>query len=1161
VALLRFTPSFSSAPILLASCSVLVAVAPLGAATVETKRSFDLPRGDAATTLRQFAASAGRSLVFVTDKVRGETTNAVRGEFTPREALERMLAGSALEAEQDAATGALVVSRKRTVEAAPRTGEVGPVSDPQPKPPAKAMKSPRTLLAAFFSLIIGSHSALNAADAPFGSIDGRVENAAAGTYLGNARLTITGGLETFTDAFGYFRFPAVPAGEATVGVFYTGFPAQEKRVRVVAGQVVTQNFSLTVSGENDPDATVKLDAFVVAAGREMSAAGMAVNEQRYTQSIKTVVSSDTFGDTADGNVGEFVKFLPGVSLGYTGGQASSISLGGVPADFTPITIDGNRLASATQAESRTIQLDQISINNMARVEIVRSQNADAPANGIGGTVNLIPKSAFERKNPTYTVKAQSVFLDQAVWARGKPWKIIPSYDATAVVPVSKNFGFTLNATDSSVESAQYISQMFWVPTRLATSANLPTTAFDKPYLGRHLRGNSPKLVVRQSGALSADWRIFADDVVTFGFQYGFFNEQLYGYPRGNIQYEPGRVTSFGPTFTQGAVGAGSLQMNNSTRDVTGTTWQPSLRWRHNGPVWRMEAGGAISRSSYQDRNIDKGYWGPANALWSNLTVRFDDVSYMRPGTITVTDAAGRPVDPTKIKDYLLQTVGSSPVDRSDIVRSFTGSVRRDLALRFPLTVKAGFDFGSQTRDIRNPSVTYGYVGPDGVARTADDSAERWREPKYENIIYGFGFDSRQGFDNSAVYDTFKAHPEYFQLNATQEVNAYRATVNASKRMTEAISAPYLRFDLPQLLDRKLSITGGVRFERTKFNGVGPLINPSFIYQRDAAGNIVRVNGQPVAIAALATLAGTKLAYIERGAKVEHSYGNYFPSMNATCNILPNLIGRISYARSIARPNFNTILPSLNIPDETSANRTITLTNPNLKPWQANSYGAALEYYFDEKTAGVLSVRGYRRDIVDFWGSVTQPVSDELLAVYGLDPSIYGASRGFVVSTRTNTGSARISGAEFDYRQSLTFLPAWAAGIGAFSNLTIQHLQGDTTADFTGFVQRTINWGVSLNRARFTGRVNVNLRGRERRAVFTGVGVEPGTYTYMAPRKSVDASAEYRVTRTFAIYGTVRNLFNAPEDIEQYGPSTPYYARLATRTDYRPVYTVGLKATY
>ncbi len=123
------------------------AVSAAGATAEAGKRSFNLPRGDAATTLKQFAATAGTPIVYLVERVRGETTNAVRGEFTPREALERMLAGSALEAAQDAATGALVVSRKRTAETAPRTREVGPVSDPQTNPHKMPMKSSRTLLA------------------------------------------------------------------------------------------------------------------------------------------------------------------------------------------------------------------------------------------------------------------------------------------------------------------------------------------------------------------------------------------------------------------------------------------------------------------------------------------------------------------------------------------------------------------------------------------------------------------------------------------------------------------------------------------------------------------------------------------------------------------------------------------------------------------------------------------------------------------------------------------------------------------------------------------------------------------------------------------------------------------------------------------------------
>ena len=103
-----------------------------------------------------FAATAGRSLVFVTDKVRGETTNPVRGEFTPREALDRMLADSALEAAQDAATGALVVSRKRTAEAAPpsKMDERASVFAPQSKPKTMSPRS-RSLLAVFAALIGG----------------------------------------------------------------------------------------------------------------------------------------------------------------------------------------------------------------------------------------------------------------------------------------------------------------------------------------------------------------------------------------------------------------------------------------------------------------------------------------------------------------------------------------------------------------------------------------------------------------------------------------------------------------------------------------------------------------------------------------------------------------------------------------------------------------------------------------------------------------------------------------------------------------------------------------------------------------------------------------------------------------------------------------------
>lgn len=77
----------------------------------EPVRTFDLPAGAAEQTLKQFAVQAQREIVFSPDSVAGLTTNAVQGEFAPREALDAMLADTGLTATQDAKTGAFAVRK------------------------------------------------------------------------------------------------------------------------------------------------------------------------------------------------------------------------------------------------------------------------------------------------------------------------------------------------------------------------------------------------------------------------------------------------------------------------------------------------------------------------------------------------------------------------------------------------------------------------------------------------------------------------------------------------------------------------------------------------------------------------------------------------------------------------------------------------------------------------------------------------------------------------------------------------------------------------------------------------------------------------------------------------------------------------------------------
>lgn len=88
-----------------------LALAAPGAAADTPKKTYNVPLGEAASTLKQFTEQSGEQVVYLVDTVRGVATNAVAGDYTAREALDAMLAGTRLEVVQDEKTGALTVRR------------------------------------------------------------------------------------------------------------------------------------------------------------------------------------------------------------------------------------------------------------------------------------------------------------------------------------------------------------------------------------------------------------------------------------------------------------------------------------------------------------------------------------------------------------------------------------------------------------------------------------------------------------------------------------------------------------------------------------------------------------------------------------------------------------------------------------------------------------------------------------------------------------------------------------------------------------------------------------------------------------------------------------------------------------------------------------------
>ncbi|MCB1122152.1 MAG: hypothetical protein KJT03_11425, partial [Verrucomicrobiae bacterium] len=80
-------------------------------AAENTKKKFNIPQGDAAETLQAFVEQSGEQIFFFVEHVRGYETRAVRGSFTSKEALTRMLEGSHLVFVTDEATGAVMVRK------------------------------------------------------------------------------------------------------------------------------------------------------------------------------------------------------------------------------------------------------------------------------------------------------------------------------------------------------------------------------------------------------------------------------------------------------------------------------------------------------------------------------------------------------------------------------------------------------------------------------------------------------------------------------------------------------------------------------------------------------------------------------------------------------------------------------------------------------------------------------------------------------------------------------------------------------------------------------------------------------------------------------------------------------------------------------------------
>ena len=138
----------------------------------------------------------------------------------------------------------------------------------------------------------------------------------------------------------------------------------------------------------------------------------AVERKREAPTIRDVVASDGIGKLPDYNTAEAVQRLPGISVEIDQGEPRYVVIRGVDPNLNQVTIDGN-LVGAPEAEGRRVSLDTIPSDLVAAIEVVKAVTPDYDANAVGGSINIITPTAFDKAGDILNFRAQGSFNEKA----------------------------------------------------------------------------------------------------------------------------------------------------------------------------------------------------------------------------------------------------------------------------------------------------------------------------------------------------------------------------------------------------------------------------------------------------------------------------------------------------------------------------------------------------------------------------------------------------------------------------------------------------------------------------------------------------------------------------------------------------------------------------
>jgi len=523
---------------------------------------------------------------------------------------------------------------------------------------------------------------------------------------------------------------------------------------------------------------VSLSEYRVEGQREGQA--RALNQQRASGNLRSIVSADAAGRFPDQNVAETMQRITGVSLQRDQGEGRFISIRGVDPDLNNTQLNGVNLP-ASEEDSRKVNLDVFPTDILDSVEVIKAVTPDMDGDAIGGSVNIKTLTAFSQAGRVLRGTAEGQYSElsgkwghklSAVWGdtfnEGKVGVLIALSDA------KRYFGSDDRETDGNP----------WVPDASAT----PGVFFLTP--GGDIQHREYVVNrVRRGVNATLDFRPNAEDSYYVRAVYSHFSDYE---NRFRTRFR-GRPQNALPTSdTTGVITGRPIVIDLKDRTEDNNVWAYSAGGENNRGLWEIDYQVSFARAELDDPFRYQPAFSSANTTWNY------DLADMQKPVITGT-GVNLPASAFNFTSWAL--------DQGKNVEEETA---------FALNLRRAVDFGA------NPGHVKFGVKRREKSRTVDIESQAVRlAPGQTLTLAQVARTSSRGVTASFPSVNPAAFRAYYAANPTHfVVRADDTLVNGTiedYETSEDITAAYAMADVRL---GKLTLTSGVRFENTKFSTRG-----------------------------------------------------------------------------------------------------------------------------------------------------------------------------------------------------------------------------------------------------------------------------------------------------------------------------------------------------